>query len=155
MENEERNYEVIEDDNTNRREQARFAPQTEKQRQVRLVAGRQKIACELINESTGGFMIALPKNARLKADNQVELQLHNRAAPVRILWSRVEDGMQVMGLERKPEHVSRGPEKTGGIMLVSLLLLSAFFAGYLIKNDEGVRQLLIRHKVSRATNAGQ
>ena len=150
-----RSYGIIEDTDANRREQCRFSPQTEKQKQVSLVAGRQKIACELINESTGGFMIALSRRAKIASGDQVELQLYNRSSPVRVLWSREEDGKQVMGLERKPEHIVATPEKSGGILLVALLLLTAFAAGYVLKKDEGMRQLLIRHKVMRAANAGK
>lgn len=150
-----RSYGIIEESDSNRREQCRFPPQTEKQRQVRLVAGRQKIACELINESTGGFMIALPKRVKVKSGDQVELQLHNRSAPVRVLWSRKEDGQQVMGLERKPEHIVAAPEKSGGAMLIALLILAGFAAGYVLKNDEGVRQLLIRHNLMRSVTASK
>ena len=144
-------YQTVPDLDSNRREQFRFSPQDEKQRQICLVAGRQKLAGELINESSGGFMIALPGKSRVKADRNVELHLYDRSAPVRILWSREEDGRQIFGLERKPEHFVPRPEKKGGLILVALLVFAAFVAGYLLKKDAGIRQLMIRNNLIRPT----
>ena len=94
-------------------------------------------------------MIAMNKRTHISSTGPMELHLHDRAAPVQVIWTRTEDGRQLLGLERLPEHNVQMKSK-GGLLLIAMAVALSFLAGHVIKNDDGIRHLLMKHRVSRS-----
>ncbi len=130
---------------SNRRGNIRLAPMDERQKQGRLIVGRNRISCQIDNESAGGYKVAVKKRVFFKKGQELELQQVGRSSPVEVLWSRREaDGTTTIGLERLPEkktHIDR----RGGRILIAIVVVLAFVAGYLIKTDNSVQLFLKRH----------
>jgi hypothetical protein len=100
--------------------------------EARVRIGRKWLACQLIDESTGGFLISLVKMPRAKVNQPMILQTPVDAVPVRMAWKRPIGNEVLLGLERLPEPFK---ERSGTVLNFLIPLLVGFGCGYVLASS--------------------
>lgn len=85
--------------NSEKRQSYRYRVQ-EEFAQATVLAGRKEWPAELINESAGGFLVALTPEAGLKPGDSLTLRIHSGAYLVEVVHSRTEGEKALIGVRR-------------------------------------------------------
>ena len=97
----------------------------------KLKIGSRLVEVEILDESSGGFMVGGKKIPKTLATKPVHLVNSSGSHPLRVVWRRTVDGQTRMGLQRLPEHINWKQESSWFIWMLAAMILG-FGIGYVV-----------------------
>lgn len=114
---------------TDSRQAVRIPPTVD---QGTLAIGSRRIACRIVDESAGGFLIIADRMPKVLASKSIQLISDQGRTDLRIVWRReVSDGVRV-GLQRIPESLSWKDESAWPIWVLAATILCLLGCSYLV-----------------------
>ena len=95
----------------------------------KLRIGSKTVVVEILDESSGGFLVSADEVPETSAAQTVELLGDSGRHPLRIVWRREVEGRTRIGLQRIPEEIAWREDSSWVIWMLAAIILG-FGIGY-------------------------